>query len=79
MFHTYEKMNLSHPASLTFHFIGIFWLFATLISWHKYFVSSALCLWYFQESQSIYPVKRGLKRSLNHVGSAAMDGIFTVL
>lgn len=75
MFHTYKDMNMSHPASLTFHFIGVFWFFSALISWHKYFISSSMCLWYFQDSQSLYPIKRGLKRSLHHVGSAALDGI----
>ena len=58
-----------------FHFIGIYWVFATLISWHKYFISSAMCLWYFQDSQKLYPVKRGLKRSLHHLGTAALDAI----
>jgi hypothetical protein len=75
MFHIYENINLSHAASLTFHFIGTYWVYATLISWHKYFVSSAMCLWYFQDSQQLYPVKRGLKRSLHHLGTAALDGI----
>ena len=73
MFYTYESMYLYHPASLVFHFIGVYWLFGTLISWHKYFTSSAVCLWYFQESERLHPVKRGLKRSLYHVGSAAVD------
>ena len=75
MFYTYTGIDLSHPASLTFHFIGIFWLYGTLISWHKYFTSSAICLWYFQESEGLYPVKRGLKRSLHHLGTAAVDSI----
>lgn len=73
MFYTYQTMYLYHPASLVFHFIGVYWLFGTLISWHKYFTSSAVCLWYFQESERLQPVKRGLKRSLYHVGSAAVD------
>lgn len=75
MFYTYQDINLSHAASLTFHFIGIFWLYGTVISWHKYFMSSAMCLWYFQDSQNVHLVKRGLKRSLHHLGSAALDGI----
>lgn len=48
MFYTYTGMQLYNPASLTFHFIGIYWLFGTVISWHKYFTSTAICLWYFQ-------------------------------
>lgn len=79
MFYTYQDISLSHPAALVFHFIGIFWLYSTLISWHKYFVSSAMCLWYFQDSQRLYPVRRGLRRSLNHLGSAALDGILMPL
>lgn len=75
MFHTYDNINLSHPAALVFHFIGVFWFYATLISWHKYFISSAMCLWYFQDSQSMYQIRRGLKRSRHHVGTAALDGI----
>lgn len=34
-----------------------------------------MCMWYFQESENVHTVKRGIKRSLQHVGSAAMDGI----
>lgn len=75
MFYTYTGVKLSHPASLTFHFIGVYWLYATIISWHKYFTSSAMCLWYFQESEGLYPVKRGFKRSLHHLGTAAVDAI----
>lgn len=75
MFHTYQNINLSHPASLAFHFIGVFWFYGTLISWHKYFMSSSMCLWYFQDSQSLYPIRRGLRRSLHHIGTAALDSI----
>ena len=48
MFYTYTGMQIYHPAALTFHFIGVYWLFGTIISWHKYFTSTAICLWYFQ-------------------------------
>lgn len=75
MFYTFTDIDLSHPASLTFHFIGVFWIFGTFISWHKYFVNSGICLWYFQESQGVYTLRRALKRSLHHVGSAAIDAI----
>lgn len=46
-FYLYEKVYLSHPALLAFIFFGIYWLFGTLISWHKFLVSSSVCQWYF--------------------------------
>ncbi len=47
-FYLYTGVYLSHPALLAFYFFGVYWFFGTLISWHKYFTSSAVCLWYFQ-------------------------------
>jgi hypothetical protein len=74
-FYLFSGVYLSHPALLVFYYFGIYWFYSTLVSWHKYFISSAICLWYFQESQNIHPVKRGLKRSWYHLGTASIDAI----
>lgn len=71
----YTNVSLSHPGVLTIHFFGIYWFFSTLISWHKYFTSNAMCLWYFEEGENLYPVKRGLKRSWYSLGTAAIDAL----
>ena len=46
-----------------------------MVSWHKYFTSSAMCLWYFEEGDKLYPVTRGLKRSWHSLGTAALDAL----
>jgi hypothetical protein len=46
-FYLYSNTTLSHPAFLAFHFLGVYWFFSTVVAWHKYFISSAMCLWYF--------------------------------
>lgn len=46
-FYLYEKIQLSNPASLTLFFFGIYWIFGTLISWHKYLIGSSVLQWYF--------------------------------
>jgi len=46
-FYLYNNKQFSHPALLTFFFIGIYWIFGTLVSWHKYLIGSSVCLWYF--------------------------------
>jgi len=46
-FYLYEKIYLSHPAVLIFFFFGVYWLFGTLNSWHKYVIGSAVLQWYF--------------------------------
>jgi hypothetical protein len=43
----FTKVSLSHPAVLVVHFFGVYWFLGTVISWHKYFTSNAMCLWYF--------------------------------
>ena len=75
----FTKVSLSHPAVLVVHFFGIYWLFGTVISWHKYFTSNAMCLWYFEEGENLYPVTRGLKRSWYSLGTAAIDSLLLPL
>lgn len=43
----YTTVNLSHPALLVIYFIGVLWFFGTVVTWHRYFISSTLCFWYF--------------------------------
>lgn len=74
-FYLYQGVYLSHPALLTFYFFGVYWFFATLVSWHRYFLGSNICIWYFQEKEKIYPIKRGLKRSWYHLGTASIDAL----
>jgi hypothetical protein len=46
-FYLYQKVYLSHPVVLIVFFFGVYWLFGTLISWHKYLVGSSVLQWYF--------------------------------
>jgi hypothetical protein len=75
----FTKVSLSHPAVLVVHFFGIYWFFGTVISWHKYFTSNAMCLWYFEDGKNMYPVQRGLKRSWYSLGTAAIDSLLLPL
>lgn len=71
----FTKVSLSHPAVLVVHFFGVYWFFGTVVSWHKYFTSNAMCLWYFEDGEQLYPVRRGLKRSWYSLGTAAIDAL----
>ena len=73
--YVFTKVSLSHPAVLVVHFFGIYWFFGTVVSWHKHFTSNAMCMWYFEDGDKLYPVRRGLKRSWYSLGTAAMDAI----
>lgn len=46
-FYIYTTKQFTHPVVLALLFIGIYWIFGTLISWHKYLISSSICQWYF--------------------------------
>jgi hypothetical protein len=76
-FYLYQRVYLSNPALLAFYFLGVYWFFATLIAWHKYFVSASMCFWYFQNGEKLKPFERGVKRAWYHLGSAAIDGFLT--
>jgi hypothetical protein len=74
-FYLYNDIHLSNPAVLVLFFIGVYWLFATMISWHKHFVASSMLQWYFEDGGKLKPVTKGLKRAWNHLGSAALDAL----
>ena len=78
-FYFYNSLHLSHPAVLLLFFIGVYWLFSTLISWHKYFISSSMLQWYFEDGGKLKPVSKGLKRAWYQLGSSAVDAILTPL
>jgi hypothetical protein len=78
-FYLYQRVYLSHPVVLTLFFFGIYWLFGTLISWHKYLVGSSVLQWYFEDGGKLKPVRRGLKRAWYQLGSAAIDSLLTPL
>ncbi len=46
-FYLYSGVELSHPVVIVFQVLGMSVFFVSLLSWHKYFISTAMCLWYF--------------------------------
>ena len=46
-FYIYDSVNLDHTAGLIFFFIGVFWLFGLIGSFHQYVIASSVTQWYF--------------------------------
>ena len=78
-FYLYNSIELSNPAVLVLFFIGVYWFFATLLSWHKYLIASSMLQWYFEDGGKLKPISKGLRRAWHHLGSAAIDALLTPL
>jgi hypothetical protein len=74
-FYFYQTVNLSHPALLVVYFIGTYWLFSTLCSWHQYALATSVIQWFFEDGGKLKPVKKASKRAWYNLGSAAIDAL----